>query len=1265
MHPGFEPKSQLSESEEIAQGLGVIASTPDFRIRSYTLDSFNISSIEKSRSIRRSPPTEDTHDTGDWETATWVFSEILQAISSRDKEDVRLLITKSNQLVNVLKENPSLKKEMVIQNVMSKINFMLYHSSSPLRCAAYRVLRHCIAGEDSVLYLVKAKILIFIIVTLSMPTPLREKEEALKLIREFIEIPNGTSYISIGVVKALVALVEHENENIIPSAENQEIESYVSPTFIRMGIETICEISVSKPDVVFHGGGFRLLIYLLIDGPSDIAAFCMLAILTLLDQPNSRLFLRNGFDLDSLVSVFSNFEDDDAGKIPNTKKYYNRSLKVAFLISSMLKTWTGLISFSRNKFRVLKDLISNLKKRNDKLRGVILDLLLDVLHIKTLPWLEGSPLGHIIANYFTVLAKGANANSLVSINYEYHDIIPGSFENSIVSHFQGLVAKVLFNCGLIPLIIDIIDEDRNKEITDKATFLLTNVMQIAINHLPKTFYDDFVRKAYSKQMSLSAMAKIEIATRSQYKKNDKGRKSAEIKELVKSINIQSRLNMDDVTFKAMLVKTKIFVAKEFEVWNWNAISDLFQGPLRNPKRFSEVQEKYPKFMKTLMSFYRPFKFRFGNLPINASKKFPALKSPKKLISVGCQILETLLTFEDGYKFLLMNKLLPQIAEIVAQVDPYSGIGAKEPILSKRRLEESLSIGYIKFIGVLSENQYGLYILENWRMFQFFNDIIAGSCDDESNNYFIFALFPQLNFTRKSPLRLLLANAISVSNTAVKKFILDRIIPKYISHLESEEMVISHLCTMMYDECDDIMKLAVQMLHDFYIVQDNLHKIDLFIGMSPSIEVLVEYVTGRRLLFNFCTTTKGFRYLHKNGFIESCFNESIKTLHGFDYLITIEKSLRAQFFPQFEWNSPRETVYEYDLHHFFKYLLATEEGFNFFNSRRHFIDEAILKTTIICNKLNILSKIEPHMEESVFGTMIPENAIDDSPFLALQDDNFSEVPFPYRRTESQLSQHTNDLKIFRSTLEADLQEEEEEYLLRKLKQYLWVFGEIASANYGIQILDPLYTPNTKGQHIIETIHHIFETSPIWQLRGLAFYQLGKLATTVEGAEFLDDLQWVSLNPSRVEMEMAFAYPKSMDDEDIFCIERLNPYEDLSYYTLFGMDEGIDIDLQVSMSEEIVFETYTDLDDRILSLVNHLSSVLGRIERKATKELKKIKTANPEMFNDIHLFLKIIRLVDKGKFKFRTRVFLFDLFNTSKILEGLQKRDRKVSMNKSAK
>lgn len=1261
MQPEFAPNGFSSESSEVPDGLGILSSTPTSRSRSYTLDSFNISSIEKSRSLRRPPVGEQYKEDGNWETATWVFSDILQSISIRDKEDVRLLITKSNQLVNLLKENPSLREEIIIQNVMTKINFMLYHTNSLLRCAAYRVLRHCIAGEDSVLYLVKAKILIFLIITLSTPTPFLEKQEALKLIREFIEIPKGTNYISIGVVKALVALVEHENEDVQPSADQPDLEPHVSSMFVRMCIETVCEISVSKPDIVFHGGGLRLLINLLINGPSDIAASCMVAILTLLDHPNSRLFFRNGFDLDSLISVYSTFEDDDSDKIPNTKKYYNRALKTSFLLSMVLKTWTGMICFSRDKFQVLKELLENLKKRNDKLREIIMDLLMDVLHIRSLPWFENSVFGEFISDFYNIFMNDANID-LNSSNKGYRELPPGKFESSIVSHYQGLLCKVLLNCDLIPLLIDIIDENRNEEISNKACYLLTNVLQLSINLLPKSFYNENVLKAFSKPMSISTMAQIEVATRLQHQGKD-GKKASDVKDLMKTINIQSRYIIDDITFKSMISKTKVLVAKEFEEWNWTVISQLFQGPLRNPKRFSELQEKFPKFMKALTLFYRPFKFRFSNLPAHASHKFPKLKFPKKLITVGCQMLESLLTFDEGFRFLLHNKLLPQIAEILAQVDPYSGISAKEAILSKRRLEDSLSVGYIKFIGVFSSNTYGLRIIEHWQMLQLLNNIIEGSSESEESNYLIFSLLSSLDFVKKSPLRLLLSKVFTVANPAVKLFALENVLKKLFLNPECEEMVISNLCTLIYDETETVSKMSVKMLHEYYLVRDNLDRIDVFIGFSPPIEILSNSFEGRLLLFNFCNTSNGFRFLYKNGFIETCFNESVEKLQTLEYLCLIESSLRSHFFPFYELRPQSHSVYEYDLHHFFKYLLATEDGYNFFNSRRHHIDDSIHKMKFICRKLNLLNVEQESLSNDTIDTMMPENAIEDSPSLTLQEEELDHLSYPFQGTDSQVNHQTRESDLLNILELAD--QEEEEYLLRRLKQYLWIFGEIASANYGIQILDPMHALNPQNEHVVETIHLLFLNSSVWQLRGLAFYQLGKIGSTSEGAEILDDLQWVSLDLLNKGKKVSLAYPNTMENEDIFGVETLNPYQDASYYTLFGGHEAIGKYLRFSLTDEIVFDTYAELDDRILSLINHLSSVLGRVERKATKELNRIKRENPQVFSDINLFLKVIRLVDKGKFKFRTRAILFGLFNTSRILEGLLKRDRKASSNKASK
>lgn len=1235
----------------------------DMRTRSYTIDSFNISSIESRRGSL--PKEEDL--SANIESATWVFSDILQSLSIRDKDDVELMVSKSNQLVALLQTNPTLKHEIVIENVISRIQFMLYHPASQLRCAAYRILRHSAGDIKALQYLVRQKLLIFIIVTFSTLTPLLEKEEALKMVRHFFEIPDGANYLSIGVIKALVALVDHENEESQDLSEEGNQDLHVLPIFSRLCIETICELAICKPDIVFHGGGLRLLIYLIINASSDIAASCIVAVMTLLDSADARLFLRNGFDLDSLISVYSLFEDDDEGKTPFTKKYYNRALKISFVLSIFLKSWTGIICFSHNKFDALKVLLSNLKKKNNKLRSIILDLLLDVLRIQALPWLENSSVGEVMTRFMRQITNDPDHK----MHYSYTPVDPQSFEYSIISHYQGLLAKVLFNCDVLPLLFNIIDDNRDEDTTLKATYFLTNVVNLSVNLLPRDFYNAHISEAFVRPLSLSSITKIELATRLQQFRG-KTTNTHEIQNVVKNITDESRLNVDDVAFKSMIANSKVLAVKEFEEWNWTSISQLFMGPLRNPKRFAELQEKYPKFLKVILSFYRPFKYRFSNLPLHYSSRFPKLKNSRRLIKIGCQVFDCLLSFEEGCKYLANNKIMPQIAEVFAQVDPYSGILSNDPILSKRRLENTLSIGYVRFFGIFSSSLNGINVLEQWQLIQISNNIIEGSSWSEDNNHLIFNLLHALNYEYDAQFTLLLSRALNISNWKIKVYILDNLFPDLLKKEETETLCIENLVSLLYDETEAVVEMAIDMLYDYYIVKNNLERIDLLIGFRPSIQVLSDNLSGREILLNFCKTTNGFRFLHKSGFIESYFNDSIKRLRGFEYLHAVESSLRMNFYPFFRKNSKSDSIYKNNLHHFFNYLLATEEGFNFFNSRRHYVDDAIMRIRHICQRLNLIGNMDSQLDQPVldmgnnFGVeFLDEQVLPDDPDISSDSQAFGNPDVFLAQGENECTSapllDSPNAAILGTKVSPKFEstQEREEFYLMKLKQYLWVIGEIASANYGIQILDPVYSSNLRSDHVMGTLFELFLKSANWQLRGLAFYQLGKIASTLEGVEMLDDLQWTSVEYVNSSQRLFLAYPRAMQEDDFFNVEILNPYKDASYYALFGIDEAIAVNGEIDLEDEIVIESYEEVDTKVLALINYLSSVLSRVERKAMKELKRIKAEQPQVFGNTNLFLKTIRLVDKGKFSYRTRIFIFRLFNTPRILENLTRRDRKNS------
>lgn len=130
----------------------------------------------------------------------------------------------------------------------------------------------------------------------------------------------------------------------------------------------------------------------------------------------------------------------------------------------------------------------------------------------------------------------------------------------------------------------------------------------------------------------------------------------------------------------------------------DALLELVQGPLLNPKRLDEAL-KGTKFLKRLMSFFRPFKYRFSDVKNT--------KPNQRLVRLGCALFHTLLQNPEGVKYLADHKVLRQIAECLAQLDPMSGITSPDPLFSKGRLQETLCSGYFMFLGVLSTDSNGI------------------------------------------------------------------------------------------------------------------------------------------------------------------------------------------------------------------------------------------------------------------------------------------------------------------------------------------------------------------------------------------------------------------------------------------------------------------------------------------------------------------------------------------------------------------------------
>ena len=122
------------------------------------------------------------------------------------------------------------------------------------------------------------------------------------------------------------------------------------------------------------------------------------------------------------------------------------------------------------------------------------------------------------------------------------------------------------------------------------------------------------------------------------------------------------VDMDEISFRSLLVETQVVSTVNYLKWKWDLIVDIIEGPLLNPKRLDEAI-KGTKFLKRLIGFYRPFKYRFSEARNT--------KPNQRYVRIGCLLLKCLLQTTEGVQYLTESKLLRQLAECLAQLDKVS------------------------------------------------------------------------------------------------------------------------------------------------------------------------------------------------------------------------------------------------------------------------------------------------------------------------------------------------------------------------------------------------------------------------------------------------------------------------------------------------------------------------------------------------------------------------------------------------------------------
>ena len=391
------------------------------------------------------------------------------------------------------------------------------------------------------------------------------------------------------------------------------------------------------------------------------------------------------------------------------------------------------------------------------------------------------------------------------------------------------------------------------------------------------------------------------------------------------------VEMDEIHFRSLLVETQVVSTVNYLKWKWDLILDIIEGPLLNPKRLEEAI-KATKFLKRLVGFYRPFKYRFSNARNT--------KPNQRYVRVGCALFRCLLQTIEGVQYLTESKLLRQLAECLAQLDSMSGLTSTSPLFAADRVSETMTSGYFALLGALSSDAQGLVILARWRILNMFYRII----DIQDRADLIQLLLGNMDFSIDSHLRVMLSKALTSCSKAIRIFS-TKILRKYatkdipVNNQATASDVafwaISLLVTQLYDPDVEVSEVAVQILQE---ACNRKQYLEYVVKCRPALDHLGEI--GAPLLLRFLSTSLGYKYLNGLDYITQEMDDWFLGRNE-KYVTMVEASLSRAL--SHESERPRSIVDEPPMRHqhgivpphFYRELTRTMEGCKLLKDSGHF------------------------------------------------------------------------------------------------------------------------------------------------------------------------------------------------------------------------------------------------------------------------------------------------------------------------------------------
>lgn len=1021
-------------------------------------------------------------------------------------------IDQINRLVDILKLHARVRYELPLDHLVdAAMPHLCDRAGKELRAATYRLLRHALIQPLSPLVSrCREKGLdIYLSRTLIRDNRFElEKVQAIKLIRAIMELAALRSIttapdrlaldlqqlVAPGVIRALAAVAEHSEDRLR-----------------HICLETLAELAVFDLRLLIKAGGLRATLQALTEGATEFSPTLIQVFIYLVDMPGTRQHLRPGVDLEIALSGFT----ETPVQKPITYDALLRS--TASVVTVLLRSWAGLIYLCMDDKRAIKSLVQALRVNTLDVKSVLLDMLYDLFNVRGATG-RVDPASKRESSHRTSSSSprldpdAPPAAQAITRLGELGDQ-PRSRLN-LVDHYLALLLVVFFESGLVDALIHVIEHAPT--MARKATMLMGELLQVSkrvhppsmggnIHSLPRLFSlaaNFNLEKSDERQAAASALASIDSANRhrahheamisaaalsgtAQSTARDRSNSIEESmrrgQRQVEKTKMRMGMQIDDVQFRNMMVDTQVLVTKDHTKWNLETLTEMLEGPLLNAKRLDDVV-KGSKLLKRVLAFFHPFALRFASIrKLNANRRF---------VRLGCLLLSTLAATPEGARVLSEDRLLREVRECLDQLDPLSGLSTSDPLLSRKRMDETLTSGYFEMIGILTQSAEGIRLLERFKIFT----PLYHLCALRSRDDIVKAVIENVDYSIDGHSRIILAKALTSSYRDVRLFATRHLAElirqqtlaanvKTGSRVQSD-WTLNLLLTQLYDPSVDVRQLATKVVEEACTSIQILEKV---VSMRPTLDHLGEL--GHPLLLKFLSTSVGIRYLWQGEYIDREMDEWFNERNQ-RYMVEVEVML-ADFFSIYR-KSPTNG--------------GGAGASNGQTSTSAFAPPP--PATVDPAKDGV---VPPHFYGELAKT--PEGCR-----ILQQKGHFAEFAHFIRQHGGETS---------------------DSELINKLKSILWTVGNIGANELGLPFLE--------AEDLVSQIVEIAENSAVLSVRGTCFFVLGLIASTNSGAEALQDYGWQSVC-TPLGAPMGLCIPDDVNRLVSIARWEVNKVPDLSYLEL---------------------------------------------------------------------------------------------------------------------